>query len=148
MRIRVATPSGVVVDVDDIIFVRAEDRTGAFGLQPRHADFVTKLAVSVVTFRDGKGTEHHVAVRGGVLRVHGGQLVDIATREAVLGEQLGELRDAVLKRMREAAESEATARTEAARLNAAVARHLYRYVRAEAGGKPPSLRSTFEGEGS
>ncbi|HVW24471.1 MAG TPA: hypothetical protein VHC69_03840 [Polyangiaceae bacterium] len=146
MRIEIATPSGVAVDVDDVVHVRAEDRTGAFGIQPRHADFVTKLAISVVTFRDARGNEHHVAVRGGVLRVRAGKFVDIATREAVVGRQLAELKDAVLHRLREAAESEATARTEAARLNAAVARHLYRYVRAEATGQPPTLRSTRRGE--
>ncbi len=133
MRIRVATPAGIVVDKDDVSYVRAEDRTGAFGIQPRHADFVTKLAISVVTFRGAGGTEHHLAVRGGVLRVRGGQSIDIATREAVVGQQLADLQSAVLQRLRQAAESEATAKTEAARLNAAVARHLSRYVQAVPG---------------
>lgn len=146
MRVRIATPSGIVVDVDGVLYVRAEDGTGAFGIQPRHADFVTKLAISVVTFRDGGGNEHHVAVRGGVLRVHGGQFVDVAAREAVVGPQLAELRRAVLQRLREAAEAEATARTESARLNAAVARHLHRYVRAEARGRPLPPRTTLRGE--
>ena len=139
MRLRIATPSGIVVDASGVLYVRAEDRTGAFGIQPGHTEFITKLTVSVLTWRDAERTEHHVAARGGVLRVQNGELVEVAAREAVVGEQLGALRDVVLGRLREAAESEAKARTRAAQLHASVARHLYRYVRAERGDRPPAL---------
>jgi len=139
VRLRVATPTGLVVDASDVRHVRAEDATGAFGIQPGHTEFVTTLTVSVVTWRDAKGAEHHAAVRGGVFRVQGGRIVEIATREAVLGEHLDELGHAVLARMREAAEAEAKARTRGAQLHASVVRHLYRYVRGERGARPLTI---------
>lgn len=147
MRLRIATPSGLAVEVPDVRYVRAEDSTGAFGIQPGHTEFVTTLAVSVLTWRDTTGAERHAAVRGGVLRVHGGRMVDVATREAILGERLEELGPAVLGRMRAAAEAEAKARTRAAQLHAAVVRNLYRYVRGERGGRPLSFAAQPEGAG-
>jgi len=145
MRLRVATPAGLVVDAVDVRHVRAEDATGTFGIQERHADFVTKLAISVLTWRDAKGLEHHVGVRGGVLRVYGGHTIEVATREAVPSDRLDELQQAVLGRLRDAAQQEAKARTRATQLHASVVRYLYRYVRAEREGKPLALGGT-EGE--
>ena len=46
---------------------RAEDRSGAFGIAPGHANFITLLPVSVVTWREANGKEGFVLVRGGVL---------------------------------------------------------------------------------
>ena len=69
MRLLVTTPMAVIVDADSVRHVRAEDETGAFGILPGHADFITALAVSVITWRNGTDEEHHVAVRGGVLTV-------------------------------------------------------------------------------
>jgi F-type H+-transporting ATPase subunit epsilon len=139
MKLRIATPSALAVDATDVRYVRAEDATGAFGIQPGHTEFLTTLVVSVVTWRDARGTERHAAVRGGVLRVQGGRQVEIATREALVAERLEDLGPAVLRRMREAAETEARARTRAAQLHAAVVRNLYRYVRGERGARPLSF---------
>ncbi|MEJ2130708.1 MAG: F0F1 ATP synthase subunit epsilon, partial [Gammaproteobacteria bacterium] len=66
MRLVVTTPISVVVDEADVRHVRAEDESGAFGILPGHADFVTVLAISVITWRSHRDEEHHVAVRGGV----------------------------------------------------------------------------------
>lgn len=146
MRLRIATPTELAVDASDVRHVRAEDATGGFGIQPGHTEFVTTLTVSVVTWHDVTGTEHHAAVRGGVFRVRNGSIVEIATREAVVGERLEDLRDAVLGRMREAAEAEAKARTRAAQLHASVVRNLYRYVRGERSAGPLSIDGTSREE--
>ncbi len=69
MRLSVATPLAIVVDTDDVAQLRAEDETGSFGILAGHADFVTALAISVATWRDKKGAEHYIAVRGGMLQV-------------------------------------------------------------------------------
>ena len=74
----------VVVNASDVRYVRAEDETGSFGILAGHADFITVLAVSVITWRSHKDDEHYVAVRGGVLTVRDGDLVEVATREAVV----------------------------------------------------------------
>ena len=139
MRLRVSTPSQVLVDVADVCHVRAEDETGGFGIQPGHTGFVTPLAVSVLSYRTTAGAEHHLAVRGGVLRVRGGNSVEVATREAVAGDDLNTLENAVLGTFRARSNEEATARTRAAQLNMAVVRHLYRYVHASRTGESPPL---------
>ena len=131
MRLRIATPLAVVVDVADVRHVRAEDATGAFGIQPGHTEFVTALSVSVLSYRLPTGSEGHVAVRGGVLRVSGGTLVEVATREAVTSDDLEALRRALETDLRARAQAEAKARTRATQLNVALVRNLYRYVRAE-----------------
>ena len=46
MKLSVATPLALVVEADDVRHLRAEDDTGAFGILPGHADFLTALAVS------------------------------------------------------------------------------------------------------
>ena len=83
MRLAVTTPLAIIVDAHDVAHLRAEDETGAFGILRGHADFLTALSVSVVSWRDQAGGEHHLAVRGGMLEVRGGAAITVATREAV-----------------------------------------------------------------
>lgn len=130
MRLRVTTPLQFALDVDEVRHVRGEDATGAFGIQPRHAPFVTMLAMSVVTWRDRDGHEHYVAVRGGVLAARNG-IVEIATREAVIGDDLEQLEREVLERFRREEQTEQAARGGAARLETAAIRRIYEYIRGE-----------------
>jgi F-type H+-transporting ATPase subunit epsilon len=129
MKLIVTTPTAIVVNTDDVRYVRAEDRTGAFGIQPGHADFLTALAISVLIWRDATGAEHYAAVRGGPLRVRGGSSVEVATREAVLGDNLKNLREVVLAGMTSNAESEKAARVSALGMQQAVIQQIYRYLR-------------------
>lgn len=151
MRLLVTTPIAVIVDARDVRHVRAEDETGSFGILPEHADFITVLAVSVITWRDHRDEEHFVAVRGGVLTVRGGDLVEVATREAVGEETLRRLGQAVLARFREETETEEESRVSATRLHLAAIRQLQRYL--ESGrqpvpqGPPPALGSSTSKSG-
>jgi len=128
MRLLVTTPMSVVVEVEDVRHIRAEDETGAFGILPGHADFITVLSISVITWRDENDAEHHAAVRGGVLTVRDGGVVEVATREAVGEDTLRELGDAVLIRFHEEAEAEIESRVSAQRLQLAAIRQLQRYL--------------------
>ena len=143
MRLVVTTPTALVVDDPNVRYVRAEDETGAFGVLPGHADFLTVLAVSVITWRDADGREHHVAVRGGVLTVRDGAQVEVATREAVGEETLERLGAAVLDRFRDEAAAETESRVSTARLHLATMRQLQRFLESgrqpAARGGPPSL---------
>ena len=134
MRLVVTTPTAIVLDASDVRHVRAEDSTGAFGIQPRHADFVTVLSVSVVSYEDAAGVERYVAVQGGVLRVRTGSEVEVATCAALAGDDLEVLQRAVLARYRAEAEAEAKARTRATRLHLLAIRGIYRYARGERSG--------------
>lgn len=129
MKLVVTTPTEITVDEDSVRSVRAEDSSGAFGIEPRHADFLTTLTVCVVRWRDGRNVEHYVAVRGGVLRVREGKVVEIATREAVVNDDLGHLRNEILSAMLKNVETEQSARAGALRLENAAIRQIYRYLR-------------------
>jgi F-type H+-transporting ATPase subunit epsilon len=129
VRLAVTTPAGVVVDSDDVRHVRAEDATGAFGILPHHDAFLTVLAISVITWRDRGDREHHVAVRGGVLRVSCDDRVEVATRDAEAGDDLEALEHAVVARYRAEDEATAAAHREAARVEAALVRRILRYLR-------------------
>ena len=130
MRLQITTSTTFAVDADDVRHVRIEDPTGALGIQRRHAAFVTLLEPSVVTWRDASGAEHHAAVRGGVLLVDN-DVVAIATREAVTGDDLVQLERDVVTRFRREHDLEQHAHGGAARLETAVLRRVYEYVRGE-----------------
>lgn len=142
MKLVVSTPTTVAVEQDDVRHVRAEDRTGAFGIAPGHTNFLTVLRISVLIWRDAQGSEHYVAVRGGVLRVSNGSLVEVATREAVPGTDLARLRAEVLAQMTRNFEAEQSARFGALKLERAVIRRLSRYLRPTTQPFAPPVRST------
>jgi F-type H+-transporting ATPase subunit epsilon len=127
----------VIVDADDIRSVRAEDASGGFGLWPGHADFLTVLRVSVLSWRDAAGTWHHCALRRGVLSLRGGCELSIATREAVAGDDLEQLEALVRGRLAERQQAEDTARREERQLAVRAMRELLRPMRAPSPGSPP-----------
>jgi F-type H+-transporting ATPase subunit epsilon len=131
MRLTVTTPLAIIADADEIAHLRAEDETGAFGILPGHGDFLTALSVSVMTWRDQAGAEHHLAVRGGMLEMRGGETITVATREAVAGDDLHHLETEVLAAFRRGIEEERAARTDAQRLYLAAIRQICRFLRSE-----------------
>jgi len=134
MRLCVATPLAQVVDVDDVVHLRAEDDTGSFGILPGHADFLTALDASVVSWRHRDGRQGHCAVRRGVLTVRDGAGVSVATREAVVDADLEHLETQVLQEFRARDEAEQSARVESARMELRALREMLRYLRP--GGEP------------
>jgi F-type H+-transporting ATPase subunit epsilon len=130
MRLVVTTPISVILDEVDVSYVRAEDETGAFGILRGHADFLTVLSVSMITFRKHDEQERYVVVRGGVLTVRDGELVEVATRQAVGEDTLRQLGEAVLEQFRDEYESEAKSRESVTRLHLAAIRQIQRYLNA------------------
>ena len=143
----VTTPTAIVAEVDGIRHIRAEDRTGAFGIAPGHADFVTLLPVSVVSWRTEDGAESFVLVRGGVLTVQGGRHVEIAARGAYKEEDLAELGDRALEELRKADAEEDTSRTVDTRLHLATMRQIERVLQAGRPDVPPPLLDRRSGMG-
>lgn len=139
MKLRITMPTALVAEFDDVLHVRAEDASGAFGILRRHADFLTVLATSVISWRRANGAEGHCAVRGGVLMVSGGDRIAIATREAVLGDDLGQLESEVLETFRRKSAEEQAARASSARLQLAAMRRILDYLRPgrDAAKRPP-----------
>ncbi len=152
----ITTPTAVVVRSAAVTHLRAEDDSGAFGILPGHADLLTALSVSVVSWREadanakadenGTGRERHCAVRGGVLTVSDGARIAVATREAVAGDDLAALERDVLTRFRQERAAEGEARGGARRLRLAAVRHILSYLRPDRRSALPSLRDGGEGD--
>ena len=145
MDLRITTPLSNVFEIEGVVHVRAEDSSGAFGILPGHADFLTRLAVSVVSWRMEAGDEHHCAVRGGTLSVIGGEEIDIATREMVMSDTLEHLREVVVGELSAKAADEVSARSAESHLQAAAIDQIYRYLRPEeARGRVPQIQSAMQ----
>lgn len=128
MRLRITTPLTVLVDADGVQIVTAEDASGGFGIQPHHADFLTSLAVGVVNWKDSAGARHYCAVHGGVLTVTGGQEVAINTREAILGDDLATLDQAILDQFGADAAAERAGRIDSTKLQLRAIREIVRHL--------------------
>ena len=133
MRLRITTPLDTVIDEVGVLVLSAEDASGCFGIQPCHADFLTSLVVSVVSWCSADGGRHYCAVRGGVLTVTGRsssgcQELAIATREAIPGDDLAHLdRDIVTQFDREL-EADRGARVDSTRLQLNAIRQIVRHL--------------------
>lgn len=122
MPLRIMTPLAIIVN-QTATSLRAVDASGGFGILPGHADFLTRLEVSVVTWATPDGAPHFCAVRGGALTVRGGR-VAIATREAVTGDDLDLLDREVLSRFRADLDEERVEHVETTRLQLHVMRQM------------------------
>jgi F-type H+-transporting ATPase subunit epsilon len=134
MKLRITTPLEVVVDEDGVQALRAEDSSGSFGILAGHADFLTSLAISVVSWNTKDEVRRYCAVRRGVLSVDGGQDISIATREAVLGDDLATLDNSVLARFRADIETERSERVNSTRLELSAIRQIVSHLRGGAKG--------------
>lgn len=130
LTLTIATPARVWFDAVEIVSLRAQDESGSFGIRAGHADFVTLLTPSVVRWTEAGGATRtrYCAVDGGVLMVARGVQVSIACREAIAGDALDRLEDAV--REYHAAEEDAArrARVDQLRLHARAVRQMLRYL--------------------
>ncbi|MGO9774040.1 MAG: F0F1 ATP synthase subunit epsilon [Roseiarcus sp.] len=136
MRLRIVTPFQIVVDEDRVRALRAEDASGAFGVLPGHADFLTSLAISVVSWASAGGAQRYCAVRRGVLSVTAGRDVAIASREAIAGDDFARLDQTVLERFRAESESERQEHVESTRLQLVAIRQIMRRLRPDGRGAP------------
>lgn len=106
MKLQIVTPLSIVLE-QDVDQLRAEDASGSFGIMHSHTPFMTALAISIVSWHRAE-QEQFCAVRGGVLTVSGSKIttIAIATREAVVGNDLAKLGADVLARFQLEADAE------------------------------------------
>jgi F-type H+-transporting ATPase subunit epsilon len=133
MRLLITDPTAVVVEYADVTSLRATDESGGFGILVGHADLLTVLPVSVVSWHRADGTQGYCAVRRGVLTVQGGGRISIATREAQRGDDLDALEASVLAGFRAEAEAERSGRVAATRLHTEAVRRIVEALRPERG---------------
>jgi F-type H+-transporting ATPase subunit epsilon len=119
----------VVIDDESVLALRAEDESGSFGILPGHADFLTALPVSVITWTGSGHARRYCALRGGLLTVTGGTDIAIATREAVVGTDLATLDQTVLIHFRADIDSERAEHFQATRLQLDAIRQIVSHLR-------------------
>lgn len=140
MKLRITSLGAIAVDESEVVSIRAEDASGSFGILEGHAEFLTALDASVVSWRRRDGRQGHCAIRRGVLTVEQGGRVSVATREAVVDDDLARLETAVLIEFRQRDAQERAARVESARMEIRAVREILRYLRPE--------RAHYDGTGS
>lgn len=107
MRLRLILPSGPTFD-GEVGKVVAEDCHGVFCLKPRALACIAVLVPGLLVYVSPDGTEHFVALDGGLL-VKSGDVVTVTMPHAVTGVPLGRLRDAVRESKRNQGDREARA---------------------------------------
>jgi F-type H+-transporting ATPase subunit epsilon len=125
MRLCVLLPEEILLDVETRK-ITAEAENGAFGLLPRHVDFVTALAPGILTFVDTDGREGFLAVDEGIL-LKRGALVQVSTRNAVLGQELGDLKRMIQERFKNITELERKSRDALYKLEADLIRRFMEF---------------------
>jgi F-type H+-transporting ATPase subunit epsilon len=116
MRLKVLLPTEVLVDAA-VTKVIAEAENGSFCLLPRHIDFVAALVPGLFSFVSTEGQEEFLAIDEGVLVKCGAQVM-ISTRNAVIGPDLGTLKQMVEDQFRILDERERMARSAVVKLEA------------------------------
>ncbi len=122
MRMRILTPIEVVVD-ERVLKIVAVATNGAFGILPRHIDFVAPLPPGVLTYMTEEGEERFVGLDEGTL-LKRGEDVQISCLAAIFGHDLESLQQHVRQQFQLREEQERTARSALARLEASVVRRF------------------------
>ncbi len=122
MRVRVRLPARLLYD-GEARSLQAVAENGAFGLLPRHTDYLASLLPSVLVVTDAKGEELFFGIDHGLL-VKRGSEVDVLVRRAARGSDLESLSSTIDSSFRALDEQERAARTALSRLEVGIVRHL------------------------
>ena len=122
MRFSLLLPESVLLEADAVKIV-AEATNGSFALLPRHIDWVAPIVPGLILVTDVHGKETIIGVDEGTL-VKCGQEVMLATRRAVVGDDLSVMRHTIETRFLSLDEREVSARTALARLEAGIDRRF------------------------
>lgn len=128
MKLILNSLNAPIITIDNIASLRAEDKSGHFGIHPGHIDFLTVIDTSVVHWFTADGREQYCAVRCGVLRVLSGATITITGREAIVSDNFEHLESVVLMEFRHRDEIERALRTESNQLELQVLRKIIRYL--------------------
>jgi len=99
MNLTVLIPSETLVD-RPVAKVVAEAPNGFFCLLPRHVDFATAIVPGLLAYTTDTGEEIFLAVDEGIL-IKQADRVWVSTRNAVAGEDLDRLEEAVTQQFRQ-----------------------------------------------
>lgn len=122
MHLQVMQPTEILID-QAIAKITAEGLDGGFCLLPQHGDLVTALVPGILAFELESGEEVLLAIDDGIL-VKQGASVRVSVRNAVRGDHLEALQQAVQQQFHHLEEREQQARHTLARLETSFIREL------------------------
>ena len=122
MRLKVLLPTQILID-EEAVKVIAEAENGSFCLLPRHIDFAAALVPGLLSFTTIDEKEEFLALDEGILVKRGPEVL-VSTRNAVLGPDLGKLRQMIKKQYQELEEHEKKVQAALARLEADLVRRF------------------------
>ena len=123
MNLKMLLPFQVFAEKTGVSRIVAETHEGSFGLLPHRLDCVAALVPGILIYETESDGEVFVAVDEGVL-VKTGPDVLVSVRRALLGKDLGKLREAVEKEFLTLDEDERSVRSVMAKLETGFLRRL------------------------
>lgn len=123
MHLKVMRPTEVLVN-QAVTKVTAEGSNGSFCLLPQHVDWISPLLAGILWFETETGEEIFLAIDEGILVKQGSQ-VWVSVRNAVRGNNLETLQQAVQQQFHHLDEREQRARSMLARLETSFVREFY-----------------------
>jgi F-type H+-transporting ATPase subunit epsilon len=115
MTLKILLPFQIFAEKTGVSRIVAETHDGSFGLLPNRLDCVAAIAPGIFTYETEAEGEVFVAVDEGVL-VKTGPDVLVSVRRALVGKDLGQLRESVTKEFLTLDENEKSVRTVMAKL--------------------------------
>jgi F-type H+-transporting ATPase subunit epsilon len=113
MKLKILLPAEVFL-VEEVSKVVAEAENGFFCLLPQHVDYTASLVPGVFSYQ-AEDREHYLAVDVGTLVKKGSDIL-VSVRNAARSDELGTLREIVVKQFEEIDERERKTRSSAAKL--------------------------------
>ncbi|HHV25339.1 MAG: F0F1 ATP synthase subunit epsilon [Methanosarcina sp.] len=123
MNLKILLPFQVFAEKKGVSRIVAETREGSLGLLPHRLDCVAALEPGILTYETGAEGETYVAVDEGVL-VKTDQEVLVSVRNAIIGTDLSQLREAVESEFLTVDETEEKIRSVMAKLETGLIRRL------------------------
>jgi F-type H+-transporting ATPase subunit epsilon len=128
MNLNILLPYKVFAEKTGVSRIVAESHTGSFGLLPHRLDCVAALAPGILVFETEADGEVYLAVDEGVL-VKSGANVRVSVRNAIGGNDLDKLREAVEQEFLALDEQEKNVRSVLAKLESGFVRGFAEFHR-------------------
>ena len=128
MQLKILLPFEVFAKKAGVLRIVAETRGGSVGLLPRRRDCAAALVPGILIFECEGESETFVAVDEGILIKKGPEVL-VSVRNAIGGDDLGLLREAVDREFRNLDEQEQSVRLVLAKMESVFIRRLMRSQR-------------------
>ena len=130
MQLKIIVPSGIFASISNVERIVVMTQTGSFGLLPHRMDCVAMLPPGLFAYSTAAAEDAvHLAVDAGML-IKTGANVALCVRRAIAGADLGQLREAVEREIKQLGEKESSDLKTLARLEAGLVRELVKLQRA------------------